>query len=166
MASDTAIEQSGNQGDDDTRGGVTLKRTWDLAFADEQEASLAAHLGNIPVESLQYLQAKITKGDGSTVDMLARIIDHNSNIMAAGDQGESQVQENQEPTPSTSKQVLKPLDNDQAGGSKDDGILTLDEEDEDINTGGRTESPLAFFATFDTLQSLFPDLSPAFLQVF
>ena len=163
MASDTAITQPENQGGGDVRGGVSLKRTWDLAFADEQDSSLAAHLGNIPIEALQYLRAKIAKGDGSTEEMLARVIDHNSNIMEAGEEG--RTQENQEPTPSTSTQVQKPPQTEQAGGSKDDGIITLDEGDEDNNTEGRTESPLAFFATFDTLQSLFPDLSPAFLQV-
>ena len=143
-------------------GGINLKRTWDLAFADEDDASLAAHLGNIPVEALQHLRAKIAKGDGSTEKMLAKIIDHNSNIMEGGDKDTEK-----EPTPSTSKQSMTPSRDAQAGGSKDDddGIITLDEVDEDNNPQSRNESPLTFFETFDTLQSLFPDLSPAFLQV-
>ena len=164
MASDTAIEQAENPGGGG--GGITLKRTWDLAFADEDDASLAAHLGNIPVEALQHLRAKIAKGDGSTEKMLAKIIDHNSNIMENGN-GDKDMEKEQEPTPSTSKQSMMPTMDTQAGGSKDDddGIITLDEVDEDNNPQSRNESPLTFFETFDTLQSLFPDLSPAFLQV-
>ena len=136
------------------RGGGGFKRTWDGAFADDQDADLAAELSTISVKSLHYLHAKIAKGDGSTEQMLAMIIGH----IKSGDQGKK----NLEPRPSTSKQIPQI---EQAGGSKDDDVITLDEVDEDNNSGEQSETPLNFFNIFETLQSLFPDLSPAFLQV-
>ena len=114
MASDTAITHP--EGD----GGGSLKRTWDLAFSDEQDATLAVELTNISIESLEHLQAKIAKGDGSTEEMLAKVIDQ----IRSGDQGKG----DKEPLPSTSKHMSQ---YEQAGGSKDEDVITLDEVDED-----------------------------------
>ena len=144
---------------------LVLKTSDKLTAQDDNDkhhdASILKALGDLPLETLQYLQEKLASKDGigNMEQLLSKLIDQNSNFVVDGSKGQ---QIEKEPQPSTSKQISKteePID--------DDGhdVITIDEEDDPMDWT-RAESPeAAALESFATLQSLFPDLSPTFLQV-
>ena len=141
---------------------LDLKTSEDLTSKDDNEShetSIVKALGVLPLETLQYLQALIARNDGRMDSLLAKLIDPYSNIVVDGSKQQQQTE--QEPQPSTSKQVYKAVELSDDG----DDVITIDEEDDPM-VDIRAQSPeSAALESFATLQSLFPDLSPTFLQV-